>query len=582
MAAHFARQQKALCRCICKVGSNAAWREAARKIRGSCGAFVLWRHSECAGSRFLAPVVYEISRDNENAPILFFEVNVDAFPEARSYYNIELTPAFTTFHHGELVSKTHGISQNSLHELFQELCNRIDCCCQCGRQDRLRFMSRVEDAIASGVCPGVPSGKCSFDIDPFATPNESECIETRMVYLLGKLDPCSDGEPPESTTLLLLQLHFKNQPELIGDFLAACTDEGPHVGSFVEITQEWLGQQYHCHPSLWERELFKVRDRIVRMALCRRAARAELWFLQNLTASRSGSKACEAHDRELWLQFRSRLEKLQENTVCPRQCAQCLLPCSLLRRHAGRCDCTTDHQCHCMSSHGQCEGRAGHQDLHHFPAPPLPQSPPPSPPSALPALVSPTSSNAPLTRSAAAVACVKLPTMTVDELRNSWTGTRRDSHSDCAICFEPLGTSVEELYCKHVFHSRCISWWVTQKKICPLCRSPVDNVTCTRVQRSAELRARQPLQATQSSAAVAAPVSAAMQLNQGSSASARAENNGRSSSVPGRRREIVSSIARARPSRGNASNPQTPSHGSQPRTPTSRRQHGIGQPASAP
>ena len=59
---------------------------------------------------------------------------------------------------------------------------------------------------------------------------------------------------------------------------------------------------------------------------------------------------------------------------------------------------------------------------------------------------------------------------------------------DCAICFENLSTSAEDLEescssqntevfmetpCGHQFHSGCLTSWMDEKFQCPLCRSQI-------------------------------------------------------------------------------------------------------------
>lgn len=60
----------------------------------------------------------------------------------------------------------------------------------------------------------------------------------------------------------------------------------------------------------------------------------------------------------------------------------------------------------------------------------------------------------------------------------------------CAICLNVFVeiSSVVELPCSHVFHSRCIVAWMSRKRNCPYCRSPVEisGFGCTKKLGSAE------------------------------------------------------------------------------------------------
>lgn len=45
----------------------------------------------------------------------------------------------------------------------------------------------------------------------------------------------------------------------------------------------------------------------------------------------------------------------------------------------------------------------------------------------------------------------------------------------CTICLEDSGNPVEiELECCHVFHSECISEWLSREKHCPVCKRDMD------------------------------------------------------------------------------------------------------------
>lgn len=50
--------------------------------------------------------------------------------------------------------------------------------------------------------------------------------------------------------------------------------------------------------------------------------------------------------------------------------------------------------------------------------------------------------------------------------------------TDCSICLESMDAtdtnSQKTLVCNHVFHTRCIDQWVTQKNECPICRMKIN------------------------------------------------------------------------------------------------------------
>ena len=61
-----------------------------------------------------------------------------------------------------------------------------------------------------------------------------------------------------------------------------------------------------------------------------------------------------------------------------------------------------------------------------------------------------------------------------------------DKNEDCAICFEPLGTTqaIFQLNCGHKFHNNCLLKWCDSKEgniTCPLCRAPADEGVCNSV-----------------------------------------------------------------------------------------------------
>ena len=44
---------------------------------------------------------------------------------------------------------------------------------------------------------------------------------------------------------------------------------------------------------------------------------------------------------------------------------------------------------------------------------------------------------------------------------------------DCSICLDALGSHGYRLRCTHLFHKECISRWVTEHPLCPLCKTSI-------------------------------------------------------------------------------------------------------------
>ena len=81
--------------------------------------------------------------------------------------------------------------------------------------------------------------------------------------------------------------------------------------------------------------------------------------------------------------------------------------------------------------------------------------------------------------------CIQaLPKYTVSQAMIKTLGKNTDSNSgsnsanslgECLVCMEDMKvkTVVNELPCKHYFHAKCISKWLTRNASCPKCRGPV-------------------------------------------------------------------------------------------------------------
>jgi hypothetical protein len=263
--------------------------------------------------------------DNEKAPIFFFEVNVDLCRRARAEYDVDLTPAFTTFWHGKPVAGSHGISKHFIQEAFASLCSEIETCSRCGRHDRLAFMRDLETVIATGRLGNgdslvvsntrIPSRRCAFDLDPYGS--HEGVAEFRLTNLLEKLGPDAEMDPANLCA-----------SRSVFEFLEETDDETIHLDNVIDEVQQWLKQKYDdLHPSLWNAEQYRMRTRIVRHALYRRAARVEAWLLLHLLQTSCGSKITEANDTRVREEVGKKLEALQWRLPCSRGCRACSLPC---------------------------------------------------------------------------------------------------------------------------------------------------------------------------------------------------------------------------------------------------------------
>lgn len=48
-----------------------------------------------------------------------------------------------------------------------------------------------------------------------------------------------------------------------------------------------------------------------------------------------------------------------------------------------------------------------------------------------------------------------------------------DSQEKCSICFEDFikGEEVKWLKCNHLYHEKCINYWLEKEKKCPFCKA---------------------------------------------------------------------------------------------------------------
>ena len=47
------------------------------------------------------------------------------------------------------------------------------------------------------------------------------------------------------------------------------------------------------------------------------------------------------------------------------------------------------------------------------------------------------------------------------------------NNDECIICFNKFGPKdlIKLLYCKHIFHKKCLDKWFKKKAVCPICNT---------------------------------------------------------------------------------------------------------------
>lgn len=57
----------------------------------------------------------------------------------------------------------------------------------------------------------------------------------------------------------------------------------------------------------------------------------------------------------------------------------------------------------------------------------------------------------------------------------------KDIQLECSICLEKMEKDNDIValdICDHIYHEKCIREWLSKSRICPLCRSNVDDNDC--------------------------------------------------------------------------------------------------------
>ncbi|CAD8147154.1 unnamed protein product [Paramecium pentaurelia] len=72
-----------------------------------------------------------------------------------------------------------------------------------------------------------------------------------------------------------------------------------------------------------------------------------------------------------------------------------------------------------------------------------------------------------------------MPTLKFQQVKEIIQDDINQQETYCSICLEKftLQNNVKVTYCKHIYHSQCLSIWIKKIKICPLCRAPLDEKT---------------------------------------------------------------------------------------------------------
>ncbi|CAD8060292.1 unnamed protein product [Paramecium sonneborni] len=74
-----------------------------------------------------------------------------------------------------------------------------------------------------------------------------------------------------------------------------------------------------------------------------------------------------------------------------------------------------------------------------------------------------------------------MPTIKFSQVKDIIQEDINEKDVYCSICLEQFDrqNDVKVTYCKHIYHSQCLSMWLFKIKICPLCRAPLDEKTLT-------------------------------------------------------------------------------------------------------
>jgi len=75
----------------------------------------------CGSCKLFSPKFRRISENEENAGIVFLDVNAEENPEARKLANVDNLPFFATFKNGQLVDATPTSKEEKVVEMVEKL-----------------------------------------------------------------------------------------------------------------------------------------------------------------------------------------------------------------------------------------------------------------------------------------------------------------------------------------------------------------------------------------------------------------------------------------------------------------------------
>ena len=75
----------------------------------------------CGSCKLFSPKFRRISENEDNAGIVFLDVNAEENPEARKLANVDNLPFFATFRNGQLIDATPTSKEEKVVEMVEKL-----------------------------------------------------------------------------------------------------------------------------------------------------------------------------------------------------------------------------------------------------------------------------------------------------------------------------------------------------------------------------------------------------------------------------------------------------------------------------
>jgi thioredoxin 1 len=75
----------------------------------------------CGSCKLFSPKFRRISENEDNAGIVFLDVNAEENPEARKLANVDNLPFFATFKNGQLIDATPTSKEEKVVEMVEKL-----------------------------------------------------------------------------------------------------------------------------------------------------------------------------------------------------------------------------------------------------------------------------------------------------------------------------------------------------------------------------------------------------------------------------------------------------------------------------